>query len=243
MTDIENMVWVPGGKYHYHATHRFREGGFILFDEGPRLIEMSGYYIDPYEVTNAAFKQFIDATAYQPAIPHNFLRHWQNGYPQELANHPVVWVSLDDARAYASWAGKRLTTDIEWQRAAQGTDGRAWPWGSQFDPALCNSDSEHTTPVDAYPGNISPAGVRDMVGNVWEWIDVVSSEGWHNWCFIRGGSYYNARGSMWYTEGGAQPVHHHHKFLLMNPSLDRCGTIGFRCVFSEGQTVIRGYLE
>ena len=77
--------------------------------------------------------------------------------------------------------------------------------------------------------------------NVWEWIDVVVSDGWHNWCFIRGGSYYNARGSMWYTEGGAQPVYHHHKFLLMNPSLDRCGTIGFRCARSEGQTVVKAY--
>ena len=239
----DNMVWVPGGEYYYHATHRFREGMLIFFDEGPRLIEMGGYYIDRFEVTNADFKKFIGDTGYQPSIPHNFLRHWQNGYPEELANHPVVWVSLEDARAYAGWAGKRLPTDIEWQRAAQGTDGRKWPWGNHFDPAMCNSDSEHTTPVDAYPANISPSGARDLVGNVWEWIDVVCSEGWHNWCFIRGGSYYNARGSMWYTEGGAQPVHHHHKFLLMNPSLDRCGTVGFRCVYSEGRSVIRGYIE
>ena len=211
----EEMVWVPGGRYQYQATHRFREGGFVLYDEGPLNIEMAGYFIDRYEVTNAQFKKFLDATGYEPAVKHNFLRHWQNGFPEALADHPVV--------------------------SAQGEDGRKWPWGNEFDPAKCNSDSSGTTPVDAFPSNTSPYGVTDMVGNVWEWIDVVASEGWHNWCFLRGGSYHVAKGSMWYVEGGAQPTHHHHKFLLMNPSVDRCGTVGFRCVKSEGRTMLRAY--
>jgi len=242
-----DMILVPGGRYYYQATHRFREGGFILFDEGPRYTEMGSFYMDRYEVTNAQFKEFLDATGYQPAVAHNFLRHWPRdsagrmAIPPGLADHPVVWVNLEDARDYAAWAGKRLPSDIEWQRAAQGDDGRKWPWGNEFDPAKCNSDTPGTTPVDAYPANVSPFGVGDMVGNVWEWIDVQLSDGWNRWCLIRGGSYYNARGSMWYVEGGAQPVHHHHKFLLMNPSLDRCGTIGFRCVRSEGYTVLHAY--
>jgi formylglycine-generating enzyme required for sulfatase activity len=233
----EGMVWVPEGQFLYHATHRFREGGFILFDEGPRRVEMHGFFMDQYEVTNADFRRFLEATGYRPAEPRNFLRHWERGFPEALANHPVTWVSLEDARAYAAWAGKRLPTDIEWQWAAQGPDGRRWPWGMEFDPTCCNSDTAGTTPVDAYPGNVSPFGVCDMVGNVWEWIDVICTDGWHRWCFIRGGSYYRAKGSMWYAEGGAQPVHHHHKFLLMYPGLDRCATIGFRCVRSEGPTV------
>ncbi len=241
LVNQDTMVRVPGGRYYYQAAHRFREGGFIFLDEGPRWTEMGEYYIDRYEVTNAEYKAFLDATGYRPAVMHNFLRHWQNGFPAELANHPVVWVSLEDARAYAAWAGKRLPSDIEWQYAAQGPDGRKWPWGNEFDPARCNSDTPGTTPVDAYPAGASPFGACDMAGNVWEWINVICSDGWHNWCFIRGGSYYNARGSMWYTEGGAQPAHHTHKFLLMNPSLDRCGTIGFRCVWSEGENVIRPY--
>jgi formylglycine-generating enzyme required for sulfatase activity len=240
--DHQNMIWIPGGLYHYHATHRFREGGFILFDEGPRDVTMNGFFIDRYEVTNADYKNFLDATGYRPSEAHNFLRHWENGFPVKKADHPVVWVSLEDARAYATWAGKRLPTDIEWQRAAQGDDGRRWPWGNEFDPDKCNSDTPGTTPVDAFPLNTSPFGVRDLVGNVWEWIDVVCSDGWHNWCFLRGGSYYNAKGSMWYTEGGAQPVFHHLKFLLLNPSIDRCGTIGFRCIWNEFPTVINPYV-
>jgi iron(II)-dependent oxidoreductase len=235
------MIEIPGGPYLYHATHRWREGGFILFDAGPREVQIHPYQIDQYEVTNAEFRQFLDATGYQSSAPHNFLRHWQGGLPAELADHPVTWVSLEDARAYAQWTGKRLPTDIEWQWAAQGSDGRSWPWGTQFNAGRCNSDTTGTTPVQAFPENASPFGVRDMVGNVWEWIDMECTDGWHRWTFIRGGSYYQAKGSMWYTEGGAQPVHHQHKFLLMHPGLDRCGTIGFRCVRSEGTSVTRNY--
>lgn len=234
---LEEMVAVSSGRFLYHATHRFMEGGFILFDEGPREVEMHAFLMDRYEVTNADFRRFLDASNYQPAVVHNFLRHWQGGYPEALADHPVTWVSLEDARAYATWAGKRLPSDIEWQWAAQGSDGRLWPWGDESDWSRCNSDSPGTTAVDAFPGNRSPFGICDLVGNVWEWIDVVCSDGWHRWCFIRGGSYYRARGSMWYREGGAQPANHHQKFLLMYPGLDRCATVGFRCVRSDGPTV------
>ncbi len=230
-------VWIPAARYAFQAHHRFREGGFVLYDEGPRLVDMLGFHIDRYEVTNADFRQFLQATGYPPKDPHNFLRHWDGGFPDPLADHPVTWVSLDDARAFATWEGKRLPTDIEWQYAAQGTDGRDYPWGDSFNADFCNSDTPGTTPVSAFPANVSPFGVCDQVGNVWEWIDVICSDGWHEWCFIRGGSYYQAKGSGWYAEGGAQKVSHHHKFLLMSPSLDRCGTVGFRCVTSDTPTV------
>jgi formylglycine-generating enzyme required for sulfatase activity len=231
------MVRIPGGDYLYQSSHRFREGGFILFDEGPRALRIADYFLDRFEVTNADFRRFLESSGYHPRVEHNFLRHWQSGFPEELADHPVVWVSLEDARAYAAWAGKRLPGEVEWQRAAQGDDGRSWPWGERFDANLCNSDRPGTTRVDAFAQNASPYGVRDLVGNVWEWIEGICSDGWHNWCFVRGGSYYVARESAWYAEGGAMPVHHHHKFLLLNPSLDRCGSVGFRCAWSEGPTL------
>jgi iron(II)-dependent oxidoreductase len=230
-------VIIPPGRFYYQAQHRFREGGFILYDEGPRLVNIFGYEIDRYEVTNADFRQFLQATGYTPKDTHNFLRHWKGGFPDALADHPVTWVSLDDARAFAAWEGKRLPTGIEWQWAAQGTDGRAYPWGNTFEPGCCNSDTPGTTPVGTYPANVSPFGVCDLVGNVWELIDVICSDGWHEWCFLRGGSYYQAKGSGWYTEGGAQKVSHHHKFLLLSPSVDRCGTVGFRCVKAAGATM------
>jgi formylglycine-generating enzyme required for sulfatase activity len=234
---LAEMIQIPPGRYVFQAHHRFREGGFMLYDEGPRPVEMLGFRMDRYEVTNADYRQFLTQSNYQPVDRHNFLRHWANGFPDALADHPVTWVSLQDARAYAAWASKRLPSDVEWQWAAQGSDGRPWPWGDTFNAQSCNSDTPGTTPVNAYAANVSPFGVGDLVGNVWEWIDVVCSDGWHEWCFIRGGSYYKARGSTWYSEGGAQPVNHHHKFLLMAPSLDRCGTVGFRCVQSDGPTV------
>lgn len=232
------MIHIPGGQFTYHATHRWREGGFILFDEGPRTVDMQPFLIDQYEVTNRDFLRFIEASNYRPAVTHNFLRHWALGFPEQFANHPVVWVSLEDAGAYATWASKRLPSDMEWQWAAQGNDKRSWPWGNTFDPLLCNSDTPGTTSVTAYTGNSSPWGVCDLVGNVWEWTNTVCTDGWHRWCLLRGGSYYQAKGSMWYAEGGAQTVHHHHKFLLMYPGLDRCATIGFRCMQSDEPTVV-----
>ena len=93
------------------------------FHEHPMHIK--SFCIDKYPVTNAQFKKFLDATHYHPQDELNFLRDWKNGtYPEGWDNKPVTWVSLEDARAYATWAGKRLPHEWEWQYAAQGTDGR-----------------------------------------------------------------------------------------------------------------------
>lgn len=242
--DLSTMVRIPAGLYQYHATHRFREGGFILYDGGPRLVRMAEFFIDRFEVTNREFKEFLDASGYQPRETHNFLRHWQQADFSEIENHPVTWIDKQDALAYASWKGKRLPLNIEWQRSAQGDDpSLKWPWGNEFHAEWCNSDSAGTSAVDQFPKNTSPFGVSDLVGNVWELTAEDLSDGWHDWVLLRGGSYYQAKGSMWYTEGGAQPLHHLHKFLLMNPSLNRCATIGFRCAWSEGYTVLEGYVQ
>ena len=94
-------------RYHEHTVH------------------VKSFWMDKYPVTNADFKKFLDATHYRPADDLNFLRDWQNGaYPEGWADKPVTWVSLEDAHAYAAWAGKRLPREWEWQYAAQGTDGR-----------------------------------------------------------------------------------------------------------------------
>ena len=96
------------------------------------------FFIDKFPVTNAQFKKFLDATHYRPRMTGNFLRDWKNGtYPQGWDERPVTWVSLEDARAYAAWAGKRLPHEWEWQYAAQGTDGRAYPWGNDWKAAPC----------------------------------------------------------------------------------------------------------
>jgi len=93
---------------------------------------MPVFWMDKHPVTNAQFKTFLDATKYRPADAANFLKHWVgNKPPKGQENHPVVYVSYEDAQAYARWAGKRLPTEREWQYAAQTPDGREWPWSTQ----------------------------------------------------------------------------------------------------------------
>ncbi len=203
--------------------------GMIEHRVGP--VAVASFYIDEAEVANGEFKRFLDATGYRPAHGESFLKHWPGGVmPAELAEHPVVYVDLDDARAYARWAGKRLPTEIEWHLAAQGTDGRAWPWGEKFDAARCNSGGTGTMPARSLPEGASPCGCYHMSGNVWEWTESERDDGHTRFAIIRGGSWFDAKGSIWYVRGGPQPCTHHAKFLRMWPGLDRCATIGFRCV-------------
>jgi formylglycine-generating enzyme required for sulfatase activity len=187
--------------------------------------------MDRYPVTNRDFHAFIKATGYSPPNPANFLKHWSHGtYPDSLADHPVVWVSLEDARAYAGWKGKRLPSEIEWQYAAQGTDGRKWPWGDSFDPSACNDATGHTTPVHNHPSGKSPFGVEDMTGNVWQLCSDEYFNGSFRFSMIRGGSFYNPTSSWWYIQGGPQPNHRTQMMLQTSPGFDRSGTVGFRCV-------------
>ena len=193
-------------------------------------VQVKPFLIDETLVTNGQYEAFLIATGYRPADAANFLKHWSHGRcPQELRDHPVVYVDIDDARAYAKWAGKRLPTEAEWQLAAQGRDGRQWPWGAEFDAARCNGSGSGTTSVRAYPNGRSPAGCYDMAGNVWQWTDSETDDGHTRFAILRGGSYFDAQGSLWYVHGGAQPLGSHTKFIRMAPGLDRCSTIGFRC--------------
>ena len=142
----------------------------------------------------------------------------------------MTYVDLNDARAYARWAGKRLPTEEEWQYAAQGPDGRKYPWGNEMLPNRCNTgEPAGTTAVRAFPEGRSPFGLYDLCGNVWEWTESERSDGQTRFCILRGGSFYHAQGSDWYADGGPQPGDFAAKFLLMWPGLDRCATIGFRC--------------
>jgi iron(II)-dependent oxidoreductase len=234
------IVLVPSGNFKYHVEYRWREGltldSLISDDTGHRyrfsqVVYLPSYYIDRTEVTNKQFQEFLDNTDYEPVWPENFLRHWEGGnYPEDKANHPVVWVSLEDARAYCEYRGKRLPTEPEWQKAAQGEDGRDWPWGNVFDWNKANMDSDDTRPVGSYPMGASPYGCLDMTGNVWEWTGSLQTDGYHHFCWIRGGSYYFAKGSRWYMQGGPVTNYQRAKFWLMTPSLNRSSSIGFRCV-------------
>jgi gamma-glutamyl hercynylcysteine S-oxide synthase len=196
-----------------------------------RPVDLRPYAIDLTPVTNRQFADFLRATYYTPDHPGNFLHHWHNGnIPPGLDDYPVVYVGLEDARAYAVWAGKRLPTEAEWQHAAQGVEKRKYPWGETWQPDLCNhGQTGGTNPVKNFPAGRSPYGVYDLCGNVWEWTESERSDGRTRFVILKGGSYYQAQGSEWYADGGAQANDFAAKFLLMYPGLDRCATIGFRC--------------
>jgi iron(II)-dependent oxidoreductase len=227
------MVEVPPGEYRYWATVTDDGSAVIPYPDlsTPRTLWMKKYFIDRYPVTNSQYLQFLEASHYKPKDPSNFLRHWQGGkIPRGWERHPVVWVSLEDARAYAHWAGKRLPTAEEWQCAAQGRDGRTYPWGNGLDSSKCNFRIGHTTKVDAYPGGRSPYGVMDCIGNVWQLTADEYDDGPYRFTMIRGGSYYHPTSSIWYLQGGPVPVHRQQMLLLGGEGLNRCATVGFRCV-------------
>ena len=209
------------------------------WEDSPRrfhehALEIKSFYIDKYPVTNAEFKKFLDSSHYHPKDDLNFLRDWKDGtYPQGWENKPVTWVSQQDARAYASWAGKRLPHEWEWQYAAQGADGRLYPWGNQWDDSAVPVPDKSRTmrgpdAVDAHPKGASPFGVMDLVGNVWQWTDEFIDEHTRGG-ILRGGSYYQPQGSIWYFPQ-AYKLNEHSKLLLTSSSLDRSGALGFRCV-------------
>jgi formylglycine-generating enzyme required for sulfatase activity len=237
------MVELPAATLELNIEMRVRECGF--YDSTPpsgdvynfqtrpfrRTVAFPRFAMDETLVTNAQFGEFLKASRYRPAHGENFLKHWTRDRPPAgLEDHPVVYVDLDDARAYASWAGKRLPTEEEWQYAAQGPDGRKYPWGEQMEPGRCNAgETGGTTPVRAFPRGRSPFGCYDMCGNVWQWTESQRSDGRTRFCIIRGGAFYAARGSGWYVDGGPHPANLATKFLMTWPGLDRCSTIGFRC--------------
>ena len=144
------MIRIEGGNYDFKVEGIEIEGTDDIgvdvqypwedsarrFHEHP--MEIKPFYIDKFPVTNAEFKTFLDTSHYRPRDDSNFLKDWNNGtYPDGAANKPVTWVSLEDAREYAKWAGKRLPHEWEWQYAAQGHDGRIYPWGDcDWQPVL-----------------------------------------------------------------------------------------------------------
>ena len=211
------------------------KSSFIPYPEPDSgFIPMDGFFMDKYPVTNNQFYDFIESTGYTPEVPDNFLKHWEDGkYPRGEKNMPVVYVSYEDAQAYARWAGKRLPTESEWQYAAQGSDGRLYPWGNSLDSALCNAGSGVLTSVNEYPGGSSPFGVMDMVGNVWQLTNDLYDNGSHYFIIIRGGSYYHPTSSWWYVKGGPQPLNETQMLLRVSQGFERNATVGFRCVMDK----------
>jgi gamma-glutamyl hercynylcysteine S-oxide synthase len=240
------MVAIPAGKFRFKVSGVEIEGGDepgvdvqYPWEEFPRRhhdheLDIKPFYMDRFPVTHADFKKFLDASHYRPKDDHNFLKDWVDGsYPAGWAKKPVTWVSLEDARAYAAWAGRRLPHEWEWEYAAQGLDGRPYPWGFAANPSAIpkpeyGPQPRPATDVDAFPRGASPFGVHDLTGNVWQWTDEFTDEHTRA-AIVRGGAFYRPAGSMWYFPRNSN-LSEHGKYLLMAPCKDRSAMIGFRCV-------------
>ena len=170
--DANNMALIPAGRFQMGSKNG-------EFDEKPvHTVYVDAFYIDKYEVTNAQYKKFVDANPewrkqHIPRGYHNgsYLSDWTlNDYPIGKGEHPVTYVSWYAAMAYAQWAGKRLPTEAEWEKAARGgAVGQRYPWGNSIDSGKANygTNSGGTTRVGNYPAN--NYDLYDMAGNVREW--------------------------------------------------------------------------
>jgi serine/threonine-protein kinase len=223
--------------------------------EGPQhQVFLDAFAIDRYEVTNAQFARFA-ATGYRTtaeADGSGWVRRekggvwaWEDvkgatwrtpGGPgtSAPADHPVVQVSWHDATAYCAWAGGRLPTEAEWEKAGRGSDGRRYPWGNEWTPARAKARhaGKGTVAVGSHPAGVSPYGVHDMAGNVWEWTADWYAPGYYALSPQRGptgpptGEQRVLRGGSWINE---------HFFLVLTHRIEgkpgaRANNVGFRCV-------------
>ncbi len=224
------MILIPGATITYRLHSK---DDFIAYPvtEKDVTAKVDSILIDKYPVTNEQYYKFVKESKYIPGDTTNYLKHWVEGiYVAGQEKYPVVYISYEDAKAYAKWAGKRLPSEAEWQLSAQGTDKRLWPWGNEFHATKCNSGFGRATPVDAFPKGDSQYGVSDLVGNIWQMTDDVYCNGTDYFLIIRGGSYYKPESSGWYIQGGPQQLDFTQMLLLVSPGFDRSATVGFRCV-------------
>ena len=216
------MVYIAAGPFQMGSNN---DGGIISGVASPqREVSLPAFFIDRTEVTNAEYKKYCDATGYPPPPD------WKDGkFAEGRANWPVLRVNWWEARAYAAWAGKRLPTEAEWEKAARGSDAREYPWGNGgWDGDKVAVGNPAT--VGSKPAGASPYGVLDMSANAFEWVD-----GWFDlypnssakspyfgriFRIIRGGSY-----------DGSPNLANTYNRCPMRPQA-RSVWVGFRCAKS-----------
>ena len=274
--DLKNMVLIPAGEFLMGSPE-----GEGAFDEHPQhKVYLDDFYIDKYEVTNAQFKKFVEATGYVTdaerkgygevwnphqtsyltlwnfhgvswRLPHEWkyrgynLPHpkdWENYHLADKMDYPVVQVSWNDAQAYTLWAGKRLPTEAEWEKAARGTDGRKWAWGNGFNLNIggvtihANINSDGLLPVGCFPTGVSLYGVYNMTGNAQEWVADFYAPDYYMHCPKDNpvgpdtGKFHVIRGGSWRQLKHYQVLNANRAYQVPDYSSN---FVGFRCVWSE----------
>jgi formylglycine-generating enzyme required for sulfatase activity len=175
--DGAEMVLVHSGEFWMGSEASDRD---VPDNENPRRrVHLDAFYIDKYEVTNALYARFREATGHPAPLS------WGS---RKSGDHPVVGITWYDAEAYCKWAGKRLPTEAEWEKAARGPDGRRYPWGDSWDSTRANRG--RPVAIGSFPGGVSPFGAHDVIGSVGEW-----ASDWYDPTYYQRGPAKNPRGA------------------------------------------------
>ncbi len=231
-TDNSEMVLIPAGAFLYGSRESDK---FALDNEMPRkTIDLPAFYMDVYPVTNKQYADYLNKIQPDSEQLERLIKP-EGGSLNERCRikkekgkykvdkgyetHPVIYVTWHGASEYAKWAGKRLPTEQEWEKAARGHDGRMYPWGNRFNNTLCNAEESglgRISKVDRFPEGSSPFGCFDMSGNVWEWTD----------------SFYDDDKETYILRGGSWNFNHkfcRSAFRKRELPFNRNNDIGFRC--------------
>ncbi len=221
--NLNGMVQIPSGKFIFRPTNNDQFVPYPVQDTG-KTFDMNSFLMDEKPVSNRQFREFILISGYRPKDTTNYLRHWNRMRgsaalkpADSILDEPVVYISYEDAKAYSTWAGKRLPTEIEWQYAAQTSSLNEWPV-----PAISGK------PIDST--GINPFGLKQLSGKVWQLTNDRYITGSYEYILLKGGSDFRAMSSWWYVPGGPQKLTHRQFLLRVSPGFERNATVGFRCV-------------
>ena len=224
------LLYVPAGSFTMGSSSNEQ------FEWPAHTVTLGAFWIDRTEVTNKMYSLCVDASACkEPIVLHSYRHSSYFGNP-EFDNYPVIYVDWNMAKTYCEWAGRRLPTEAEWEKAARGEDGRTYPWGNDeptHDLANYGGVMKDPTEVGRYPAGASPYGALDMAGNVWEWV-----ADWYGETYDASSPTLNPlgpdTGTARVNKGGgwSHPAKVMHSAIHVWNSEGPLNRLGFRCAFS-----------